>query len=90
MAEVARLACPARRVDAGRAVERIDREPGVVGECRQRGGGRGGKRLDAGIVVQRRAGFRLAMEDRPIDGRPAAVSGEQRPVHVERPAARKA
>ncbi len=26
---------PARRIDAGRAVERIDREPGIVGEGRQ-------------------------------------------------------
>src|SRR5262249_14985427 len=48
---------PARRVDAGRAVERIDREPGIVGECGQRGSGRGGERLDTGIVAESRSGF---------------------------------
>ena len=37
---------PARRVDPGRAVERIDHEAGIVGEGRKPGGLRRGDRLD--------------------------------------------
>ena len=42
-----------------------------------------------GHVVQRRARFALAMEHRPVHRRAAAVSGQQRAVHVERAAPRR-
>ena len=48
---------PARRMDAGRAVERFDHKPGIVGESRQLRGVCRGLRLDAGIGAEARAGF---------------------------------
>jgi hypothetical protein len=37
-------------------------------------------------VVKRGAGLELAVQDRPIDGRPSPVLGQQRAVHVQGPA----
>src|SRR5215472_4152193 len=57
-AEILALAGPARRQDAGRAVERVDRQSGVVGKGRESGRGCGGVGLDARVVAKARAGFR--------------------------------
>ena len=48
---------PARRVDAGRAVQRIDHEAGIVGKGRQLRGLRRRDRLDRRIGAKRLAGF---------------------------------
>ena len=48
-AEILGLARPARRVNAGLAVKRIDNEAGVVGKRRLARGARRGQRLDARI-----------------------------------------
>jgi len=48
-AEVLGRAGPARRIDARRAVERIDHQSRIVGERRKARGLRGGLRLEAGI-----------------------------------------
>ncbi len=44
-------------MNAGRAVERIDHEAGIVGKSRQAGRLCRGFRLDAGVVAKRHAGF---------------------------------
>ena len=56
--EVLVRAGPARRVDAGITVKRIDRETGIVGESRMPGRTRGGHRFDARVVGKRRPGLR--------------------------------
>src|SRR5690606_36173953 len=48
--EILRLPGPARREDAGRAVERVDSKAGVVREARQAGGARRRMRLDGGVL----------------------------------------
>ena len=76
--EILVLAGPARGMDAGRAAERIDRQPGIVGKRRQ--AGRACRRLclDAGIVAKARAGFlRLAQAELAGGDRVDAVGREQ-------------
>ncbi len=55
--EILALAGPARRVNAGRAVQCIDHEAGIVGKGRQLRGFRGRDRLDRRIGAERLAGF---------------------------------
>src|SRR6185436_19375128 len=55
--EILALAGPARRVNAGRAVQRIDHEAGIVGKGRQLRGFGGGDRLDRRIGAKGVAGF---------------------------------
>ena len=51
--EILGRASPARRIDSGRAVERIDHEAGIVGKGRKLRGLRRGDRLDRGIGAKR-------------------------------------
>ena len=55
--EILALAGPARREDAGCAVQRIDHEAGIVGKGRQLRRLGGGDRLDRRIGAKRLAGF---------------------------------
>ena len=53
-AEILCLARPSRRIDARRAVERLDAKPGIVGERHQARGARGGARFKDGVVAEGR------------------------------------
>src|SRR5262249_26386067 len=56
---------PARRMNAGRAAEGVDRKPGIVGEGGQAGRASGGFRLDARVLAKARSGlFRLSQAER--------------------------
>ena len=46
---------PSRRIDARRAVERLDAKPGIVGERNEPRSLRGGSRLQQGVVVEGRS-----------------------------------
>src|SRR4029077_19933931 len=56
-AEVFCRAGPARRIDAGRAIERRDDQPGIIGESRQTTRLGGGTRLQFGVGFECRAGL---------------------------------
>src|SRR5262249_57449779 len=57
---------PARRINAGIAVECINRQPGIVGEGRQACRGCRRARLDAGVLLEARAALpRLGHADLP-------------------------
>ena len=56
-AEILGRSRPARRIDARRAVQRIDPKPGIIGQRGMTAGVGGGARLHLGIGGKGRAGF---------------------------------
>ena len=67
-AEILVGARPARRMDPGRAAERVDHEAGVVGERRKPGGLRRGCGLDQSVLGKGRAGL-LGLGEAELAGR---------------------
>src|SRR4051812_46129064 len=59
---------PARRIDAGCAVERVDHEAGIIGEGRKLRGLRRGDRLDRGVGAKARSGL-LGFVEAKLAGR---------------------
>ncbi len=55
--EVARFARPSRRMDAGRAVKRLDRKAGIVRKCGLAGGKRRDDGFELSVLRESLAGF---------------------------------